>query len=57
MREARRDADVVFLRLMVPQPGGEADHAVRLVELRAVFKNTFLGRNAGRHAGELIQTG
>ena len=48
------DADVVFLGLMEPEPGGEAIYAGRLIELTEGLRTTILVRNAGEFAGNLI---
>ena len=48
------DADVVFLGLMDPKPGDEAEYAGRLIELTAGLRTTIFVRNAGEFAGNLI---
>ncbi|MCP3998632.1 MAG: hypothetical protein GY722_26715, partial [bacterium] len=48
------DADVVFLGLMEPEPGAEADYAGRLIELTEGLRTTIFVRNAGEFAGNLI---
>jgi amino acid transporter len=47
-------ADVVFLGLMEPSPGTEAEYAERLVELAEGLRTTIFVRNAGEFAGNLI---
>ena len=49
-----RDADVVFLGLMEPEEGAEAEYADRLVELAEGLRTTIFVRNAGEFAGNLI---
>ena len=47
-------AEVVFLGLSEPAPGGEEEYAERLEELTAGLNTTILVRNAGEFAGNLI---
>jgi hypothetical protein len=54
MHETSGDASVVFLGLMDPEPGTEAENARRLTEMAAGFSTTILVRNAGEFAGRLI---
>jgi amino acid transporter len=54
MQDYSRNADVVFLGLMEPQPGDESQYARRLIELARVFNTTIFVRNAGEFAGQLI---
>jgi len=49
-----KDSDAVFLGLMVPKPGAEAEYAKRLTELATGFKTTIFVHNAGEFAGHLI---
>ena len=54
MHHASRDADLVFLGLMIPGPGDELDYARRLFKLAGGFHNVVFVRNAGVFAGELL---
>ncbi len=54
MHETSGDASMVFLGLMDPEPGTEAENARRLAEMAAGFNTTILVRNAGEFAGRLI---
>ncbi len=54
MQSGSKDADIVFLGLMVPQPGNESEYARRLIELSSGFKTTIFVLNAGEFAGRLI---
>ena len=54
IRENSRSADVVFLGMMEPEPGTEAEYAERLTELTAELRTTIFVRNAGEFAGQLI---
>lgn len=54
IHEYSRDADIVFLGLMIPQPGSEAEYAERLVELTQGLGTTIFVRNAGQFAGHLV---
>jgi amino acid transporter len=54
MHVASRDADLVFLGLMLPGPDQDAAYAERLETLAVGFRNTVLVRNAGPFQGELI---
>ncbi len=54
IHERSRDADVVFLGLMDPEPGTEAEYAGRLRELAAGLRTTIFVRNAGEFAGNLV---
>jgi hypothetical protein len=47
-------ADVVFLGLMAPEPGDEAQYADRLRELAEGLRTTIFVRNAGEFAGNLV---
>ena len=49
-----RDADLVFLGLMQPEPGKEGEYAARLIELAEGLRTTIFVRNAGEFAGNLI---
>jgi hypothetical protein len=49
-----REAAVVFLGLMEPQPGNESQYAGQLADLASGFNTTIFVRNAGEFAGELI---
>ena len=46
MHATSGDASVVFLGLMDPEPGSEADNARRLTEMAAGFSTTILVKNA-----------
>ncbi len=48
------NSDVVFLGLMEPKPGAEAEYAQRLIDLAGGFKTTIFVRNSGEFAGHLI---
>lgn len=54
MHETSGDASVVFLGLMDPEPGTEADNARRLTEMVGGFGTTVLVRNASEFAGRLV---
>ncbi|MFH1845535.1 MAG: amino acid permease [bacterium] len=54
MHETSRRADIVFLGLMDPEPGTEAEHAERLSVMASGFNTTIFVRNAGEFAGHLI---
>ena len=54
MHVASRDADLVFLGLMLPEPNQDAAYAERLEALAVGFRNTVLVRNAGPFQGELL---
>jgi len=54
MHEASRDADVVFLGLMMPEPGEERAYAERLDDLASGFTTAVFVRNASDFSGELI---
>lgn len=49
-----RNADIVFLGLMDPNPGREPQYAKRLMMLADGFNTTVFVRNAGEFAGDLI---
>jgi hypothetical protein len=49
-----READLVLLGLMQPEPGTESEYADRLTEMVKGLKTTIFVRNAGRFAGHLI---
>ncbi len=49
-----QDASVVFLGLMEPDPGTEADYARRLADLVEPLNTTIFVRNAGEFAGHLV---
>jgi amino acid transporter len=48
------DADVVFLGLQEPDPGGEAVYADRIIELAGGLSTCIFVRSAGEFAGRLI---
>ncbi|MFH1844041.1 MAG: Na-K-Cl cotransporter, partial [bacterium] len=54
MHETSRRADIVFLGLMDPEPGTEAENAERLSVMASGFNTTIFVRNAGEFAGHLI---
>jgi amino acid transporter len=54
MQNCSKEADIVFLGLMIPQPGNELEYAQRLIELASRFKTTIFVLNAGEFAGRLI---
>ncbi len=47
-------ASVVFLGLMEPEPGAEAEYAQRLADMVEPLQTTIFVRNAGEFAGHLI---
>ncbi|MFQ5638311.1 MAG: amino acid permease [bacterium] len=49
-----RNADLVFLGLMDPEPGKESQYTERLIELAQGLNTTVFVRNAGEFAGQLI---
>jgi amino acid transporter len=54
MHETSRTASVVFLGLMEPEAGTEAENAARLIELASGLNTAIFVRNAGEFAGRLI---
>jgi len=56
MHAHSRDSSIVFLGLREPEPGMEAEYAVRLRELAEGFTTTIFVRNAGEFSGHLVQT-
>ncbi|MFC1852609.1 amino acid permease [candidate division CSSED10-310 bacterium] len=54
MPKYSKNADIVFLGLMEPEPGTEAEYAERLYDLANKFNTTIFIRNAGELAGHLI---
>jgi hypothetical protein len=54
MHEHSRDTDVVFLGLMEPAPGTEAEYAERLTHMIEGLNTTIFVRSAGHFAGRLI---
>ena len=54
MQAASRNADVVFLGLMIPDAGAERAYAERLLKLAGGFPATIFVRNASKFAGELL---
>jgi hypothetical protein len=48
------DADVVFLGLQEPEPGGESAYADRIVELAEGLNTCIFVRSAGEFAGRLV---
>lgn len=54
MHRESRNADIVFLGMMDPQPGDEPSYAGRLVDLASGLNTTVFVRNAGEFAGHLI---
>jgi len=54
MQQTSRDADLVFIGLMPPEEGQEADYARRLAELVADLPTTVLVRNGGPFRGKLL---
>ena len=49
-----RNADVVILGLMEPEPGAESDYADRLTNMVEGLKTTIFVRSAGKFAGRLV---
>jgi amino acid transporter len=54
MQHHSRKADIVFLGLMAPPAGSEAQYARWLNDVTAGFKTTIFVHNAGEFAGQLI---
>jgi len=54
IRGRSQSADVVFLGLREPEPGGEATYAENLENLASGLKTTIFVRSAGQFAGRLI---
>lgn len=54
MHDISKDADVVFLGLMIPSEGKEPEYLDRMDELSAGFKTTIFVRNGEKFAGELL---
>lgn len=54
MHRTSGDASIVFLGLMDPEPGSEADHARHLDEMVRGFSTAVLVRNASEFAGRLV---
>jgi hypothetical protein len=54
IHEASRDASIVFMGLMEPEPGTEAENAERLIALASGLSTTVFVRNASEFAGHLI---
>ena len=54
MWEESREAEVVFLGLMQPEPGEEMAYAERLLKMAEGFPSVVLVRNSGWFAGELV---
>jgi hypothetical protein len=54
MRDASRNADVVFLGIEVPETGSESLYAERLENLLAGLPLAVLVRSAGQHASLLL---
>jgi len=55
MHEASREAEVVFMGLMDPEPGEERAYAERLMEMTEDFPSVVLVRNAGMFVGKLLE--
>ncbi len=54
MHATSGDASIVFLGLMDPEPGTEAENARRLAQMVGGFNTTILVRNASEFAGRLV---
>jgi hypothetical protein len=54
IRAASTDADLVFLGLMIPEPGQESEYAQRLIAMVDGLPTTILVRNSGPLSGRLI---
>ena len=54
MHATSGNASVVFLGMMDPEPGTEADYARRMEKLVEGLNTTVFVRNAGEFAGRLI---
>jgi hypothetical protein len=56
IQEQSRSADLVFMGLREPEPGGELAYADRLADLIGDLPTVVLVRNAGLFAGRLLET-
>ena len=54
IHETSRDADVVFMGLMTPEPGSEEEYAQRLDEILSGLPTTIMVRNSGPFRGRLL---
>jgi len=54
IHENSRNSDIVFLGLMLPEPGKEVEYAKRLKEFASGLNTTIFIRSAGEFAGHLI---
>lgn len=54
IHERSQDADIVFLGLREPEPGGEEEYAARLAEMVGNLPTVVLVRAAGPFAGQLL---
>jgi len=54
MQDYSKDADVVFLGLMIPAEGKESEYLTRMDELSKGFKTTIFVRNGEKFSGELL---
>ena len=54
LHQTSANADVVFLGLQEPEPGGEAGYAERIIELAGGLNTCIFVRSAGAFAGRLV---
>lgn len=54
IKASSRDADLIFIGLMVPEEGDEESYADRLMELSEGLPSTIFVRNSSRFSGRLI---
>jgi len=54
LHQTSANADVVFMGLQEPEPGGEAAYADRIIELASGLNTCIFVRSAGKFAGRLI---
>jgi hypothetical protein len=54
LHRSSAEADVVFLGLQEPEPGGEAAYADRIIELAEGLNTCIFVRSAGEFAGRLV---
>ena len=54
IRDYSKNADLVFLGLMIPEPGTESDYIDKMIEISDGLKTTVFVRNGVEFAGELI---
>ena len=54
IKESSKDAEVVFMGLAMPEPGGEEEYAHRMLRLVPDLPNVVLVKNASYFAGDLV---